>query len=241
MAEPRERALELPGLEGALFGEVAPELVERLPAWARRELADARPLKAPDVHRVGDLVLKYFAPPRGWARLRTAFPALRTARRHAELLPVPTPRPVAAVRAAGRGESLLVSAFVEGPLLGEAWARDPAARAALPGFLASMRRARVLHGDLHPANLVFDGQGFTLLDVDGVRHRRHRLARVEASWWALLRIHLGDDEGLRAAHRAYARLFDEDPAPGWARVEARTDVLLARRTRPVPPGGLGTA
>src|SRR5262249_59707647 len=105
------------GARGLSYGSLEPELAAAVPRWlAALEVPEGTELKAPDVHRVGDLVVKFFRRPSlfGWVRPPRA---VRSAARHFWCLPLRSPRPLLA---AGRGlgnPSLLVREHVDGELL----------------------------------------------------------------------------------------------------------------------------
>jgi predicted unusual protein kinase regulating ubiquinone biosynthesis (AarF/ABC1/UbiB family) len=127
-----------------------------------------------------------------------------------------------------------VREHVEGALLRDVWGRDPAAEEALAGFLAEMERRGVLHGDLHPQNLLWTGVEWVLLDVDGLRHALHGRKRVLTGQWARFLLHLPERERVRALHRRTGELLAASgarPVP-WEDVHARAEALRARRAAP---------
>ena len=187
-------------LRGWSYGEIRPELAAALQEWAAKgRVENGEELAQGSVFRSGEWVVKFFPPPSlfGWWREARS---RRAAERYHELLPIPSPRPLFASRRFANGSCMLVRHFVAGRLLSELWNRDAAACDALPAFLAQMQLRRVLHGDLHPRNLLWTGEHWILLDVDGVRHGLHNPARVKRAQWAQLLLHLGDEDGLRRAH-----------------------------------------
>jgi hypothetical protein len=221
------------GARGTAYGEIGPELAAALAGWIAGELPQGTALKAPDVFRCGELVVKFFPRRSRLIRWLRKTPALRSAERYFGLLPIPSPRPLLALEGVGRerDQSLLVSEYVAGPHLWEVWRDDGEARAALPGFLATMHRQRVLHGDLHPRNLLWSGGKWVLLDVDGVRHWFHVTARVIRGQWARLLLALRDEAGLELAYRSYLALLGsaQDPDQGWRAIRARAERM--HRTR----------
>jgi hypothetical protein len=220
------------GAAGRVYAPLAPELAARVPHWlATLAVPEGTVLKAPDVHRVGGLVVKFFtrASLLGWLRPPRA---VRSAERYFWCLPLRSPRPLVA---AGRGRrSVLVREHVAGELLnaawhGESWRRDGRAAEALAAFLAGMQRHGVVHGDLHPQNLLWTGAEWVLLDVDGLRHGLHDPARALLGQWARFVLHLGDEERVRALHRRVGELAGAAAAVPWERVRRHALALAARR------------
>lgn len=228
----RGRPWRASGAAGRVYATLAPELAERVPRWLDTlAVPEGTVLKAPDVHRVGGLVVKFFtrASLLGWLRPPRA---VRSAERYFWCLPLRSPRPLVA---AGRGRrSVLVREHVAGELLsaawrGESWRRDGRAGEALAAFLAGMQRHGVVHGDLHPQNLLWTGAEWVLLDVDGLRHGLHDPARVLAGQWARFVLYLGDEERVRALHRRASDLAGSAAAVPWERVRRQVETLAARR------------
>lgn len=227
------------GARGVRFAPLAPALERLFVGWVQAGHALPASVLEPGVFRAGELVAKFFPPPRGLRRLTSPDTALRAAELALAIAPVATPRPLLAVGAVGpaRTHSLLVSELVRGPTLADAWEREQRARAALPEFLAAMHARGVHHGDLHPGNLLWDGQRLVLIDVTAVRRGLHLfLARRLALYqWARLVLYLGDLERLRAAFERYAALRGwSDAEAGWRDVLARTRALMRRREH-LPP------
>ena len=226
------------GLRGRRYGQLAPELVRRLPAWLEaRGVPEGEPLPSPDVFRLGALVVKFFPQPNllGWLR---APRAVRSAERHFWCQPLPSPRPLLAAGRPFRRASVLVREHVEGVTLRARWDEPgglaPREEEALAVFLADMERHRVIHGDLHPRNLLWDGQRWLLLDVDGLRHGLHDPRRVLTDLWARLRLHLGDEARVRALfERACGELGGRSRVT-WSEVGTALETMRARRGG-VPP------
>lgn len=223
---------------GRCYAPLAPELAAAVPRWLT-ELAvpEGTALKAPDVHRLGGLVIKFFTQPSlfGWLR---APRAVRSAEGYFACLPLRSPRPLVALgRRFGR-TSVLVREHIEGVLLREVWSdaaqRDPRATDALAGFLAAMERQGIIHGDLHPRNLLWNGSEWVLLDVDGLRHGLHDPVRVLTGQWARFVLHLGDEERVRALHAHTLRELGPAARVSWERVRRRVETLTRQR-RGVPP------
>lgn len=226
------------GLSGRRYGAPTPEIERELAGWLQGlAVPGGTTLKAPDVHRLGPWVVKFFTQPNlfGWLR---APRAVRSAERHFWCLPLASPRPLIAAGRPLRRASVLVREHVDGRTLRELWdaPKGLAAReeAALASFLAGMERHRVIHGDLHPRNLLWNGEGWLLLDVDGLRHGLHDSARVLTGLWARLLVHLGDEPRVRALHARAARELPRAPAVEWATVtRAAERMRLSRRGVPV--------
>jgi hypothetical protein len=227
----RGRSWRAADVAGRAYASVQPALAERVPRWlATLAVPEGTALKAPDVFRVGELVVKFFTRPSlfGWLRPPRA---VRSAERYFWCLPLRSPRPLVA---AGRGgKSVLVREHVAGELLSTAWHgadwRDGRAAEALAAFLADMQRHGVVHGDLHPRNLLWTGAEWVLLDVDALRHGLHDPARVLAGQWARFVVHLGDEERVRALHRRAGELAGRSATVPWEEVRRRVEHLTARR------------
>ncbi len=234
------RQVRVAGARGVAFGELAPALVALLERWAATGAPTGlSSLKKERVLRGGGLVFKRYPRPSLLGRLARRPPAVRAAELGLRLLPLRSPRPLLALAGLGRArEGLLVSEFLHGRLLREAWPEDAAARRALPAFLAALHARRVLHGDLHPRNLVWSEGAWALLDVVAVRHGLHRVhtARLALGQWARLLLYLGDEHGLESAFREYTRLSGAlfRDASRWEHVVRETRRMLRARDRPPP-------
>jgi hypothetical protein len=228
------------GARGWAWIDVDEALGLDLARWIEeRNVAGAEVLKAGSVFRRGGLVVKFLPTPIGPFQLRRVPPAVRAARAHFTLQPLRSPRPLVALKAdtrAGRVD-LLVSEFVEGRPLDLVWAEDPRAREALPAVLAELRRRRIVHGDLHPGNLLWTGSSWVLLDLEAVRSGLHRIfapKRTALAQWARLLILTGDEEGLRRAHARWLELLGAGGEPRrWKRVLAAAQ--RQRATRAIGP------
>jgi hypothetical protein len=222
-------------LRGRAYGAVPAALAERAAAWLAGDVQGLEPLRPPCVFRSGPLVVKRFPHASLFDRVR-APRAVRAAELHFRCLPIPSPRPFLAA-SAGRGRpGLLLREFVDGKLLQTAWQADARAADALVPFLLRMHAHDILHGDLHPGNLIWTDGGWMLLDVEGVRHGLHSRARVVEGQWARLLAHLADEPGVRRAYDAYRRLAGAGsgraaPADAeWTRIRAEAE-RMAREFR----------
>jgi hypothetical protein len=229
--DPRGRLLAVGGLRARAYAALAPELLALLPRWYAELPREGVVLHERVVVRVGSLVVKRFPPPSvfGWWR---APRSTRSAARHFWCRPVPSPRPLVALWRDFRGPSVLVREFVAGALLAEAPAEGPS-EVALADFLVALARHDVLHGDLHPRNLLWDGTQWWLLDVDGVRHGLHSRTRVWRATWARLALYLGPE-------RARALFVSALPRCGprwqlaWDEVVRDCAAMNARRAYALP-------
>ncbi len=189
----RGTPFELGLLRGLRYAEAMPEVEAALPVWFEASaVPDAVVIKRQRVFRKNDLIFKFSGPGLGMKdALRPSY-AMRAARAHFRILPVRSPVPYLAVdeRRGGRLiNSLLVSEFIKGDFLTEAW-EDPASVVALPIFLADMHCAGIMHGDLHAANFIWNGSEWVLLELEGLRNPLQKLLRkkfVTLTWSAILR------------------------------------------------------
>jgi Phosphotransferase enzyme family len=224
------------GARGWAWIEVDAALERDVERWiAERDVPGAEVLKAGSVFRRGELVIKFLPTPIGPIQRRRVPPAVRAARQHFALQPLHTPRPLIALKAdtpSGRVD-LLVSEFVHGRPFDVVWAADPRAREALPAVLAALRRRRIVHGDLHPGNLLWTGSHWVLLDLEAVRGGLHRIfapRRAALSQWARLLILTGDEPGLREAHARWLEQLGVGGEPRrWKRVLAAAQRQRATR------------
>jgi len=221
------------GLSGRAFGPLPPEVEAALPRWFAGDLSGGVALKPPDVHRVGELVVKRFAAPTVFGLVR-APRAVRSARRHFWCLPTPSPRPLIALWRGPGSPSVLVREFVAGRLLADVPAGETEAERALAPFLRQLVSGRVLHGDLHPRNLLWTGERWLLLDVDGVRHGLHSRRRLLVDMWARLLLHLGDGSRVHALYRACMEPLGETARAPWTEVERAAARMRANRSHALP-------
>lgn len=231
------RAWEQGRLRGRLYAPLSRALSEAVPRWLAGGAArDGVALHPPHVFRVDGLVVKRFPAPTVFGWLRTPR-AARSAARHYWCLPLVSPRPLIAAWQGLAGPSLLVREFVPGGLLSELFGREARADAALPAFLAQLARQGVLHGDLHPRNLLWTGASWCVLDVDGVRHGLHVRGRGWEKQWARLALYLGDEERVSELfQRTQAELAAQGGGNAsahrrirWARVSARARAMQRQR------------
>jgi hypothetical protein len=227
-----------PNARGRVYAALAPELATSAPRWlAALAVPEGTALKPPDVYRVGAFVVKLFTQPSllGWVRPPRA---VRSAERYFWCLPLCSPRPLLAVGRPFEARSLLVREHVAGVLLRDAWnganwQTDSRPEDALAAFLAEMERNGVIHGDLHPRNLLWDGTRWMLLDVDGLRHRLHDPTRVLTGQWARFVLHLGDEQRVQALHRRTTERLGSRARVSWEAVRRRVE-RLERQRKGVP-------
>jgi hypothetical protein len=225
---PTERAFRRDGLTGLAWGEVPEELARAFPEWLARGAPEGEVRLSAAVFRAGGFAVKRFPAPSvfGWVREPRA---LRSARRHFACLPVASPRPLVALAESRRSPSLLVREFLEGRVLAELWGRDEASERALPGFLADLRRLAMQHGDLHPGNLLWTGERWVLLDVDGLRHGLHLRRRVLLGQWTCLAAKLTDEARVERLFRRTLELAPGLDDTRWTDVQ---HALALRRAAP---------
>jgi hypothetical protein len=127
-----------------------------------------------------------------------------------------------------------VTEFVAGPTLREAFQDDERARKALAPFLALLHRNGVFHGDLHPANMIWSGSEWVLIDLDALRHPLRRMfrRRLILEQWAQLAFRLGAVPELESSFREYSVLaeFPGDPSETWADVVRRAERIRSARS-----------
>lgn len=222
---------------GFRYGEIPAEIEAALPRWlATGDVEEGTAIKPGRVYRRGPWLLKFTGPSRALKDLFRRASAIRSADLHARLAPVRTPAPLLALERR-RGPflegSLLVTEFVEGPTMREAFRDDPRARAALAPFLALLHQNGVFHGDLHPGNTIWNGSEWVLIDLDALRHplRRMLRQRLILEQWAHLAFRLGATAELEAAFREYLVLskLGWGASGAWSGVLRRADRI--RRSR----------
>jgi hypothetical protein len=229
-------AYECGGARGFRYGEVPGAIASALPRWISAERVDGGvELKPGRVWRVGEHVVKLSKPSGAIDKWMRASSSVRAADLREALLPVRTPMPLLALeRRVGRKleSSWLVAEFVAGEHLHDAWKHDPAARATLPSFMALMHTHGVLHGDLNPRNLIWTGQQWVLLDLEGVRHRFQalRARRLFEDQWARIVAAVRDADAVREAFVEYSRVtaVSKDSQAAWKRVLRRARNISAR-------------
>jgi len=230
--EPKGRALRLGALSARAYAPLDSALRARLPGWYEDAAREGVVLRSGTVVRVGGLVVKRFPAPSvfGWVR---APRATRSAARHFWCLPVPSPRPLVALWSSHASTSVLVREYVAGQPLTALGTDERAAEAALAPFLASLARHTVLHGDLHPENILWDGSRWWLLDVDGVRHGLHSRRRVWLGMWARCALYLGVP---RARGHFDACMAQVGPRwqLAWDEVRVQEQAMRSRRAYDLP-------
>jgi hypothetical protein len=220
---------------GFRYDRLPPEIVAQSPEWLRlRTVPGGTPLRPRRAYRYGTWLVKLYG--RGHAlkdRLRWSA-AVRSADWTARLLPLRTPKPLLAAEVRRRGRltaAILITEFVDGPSLTELWrAPAPAAAEALSAFarfLAEMHRRRVHHGDVHPANFLWDGHEWVLIDLDGMRGRRTITRRIIERQWVRMLLVLGDEARLRSLFEVYleAARLGWNPAASWERIRRQASAI----------------
>jgi len=186
--------------------------------------------------RVGDLAVKLFPLRHRKLRRRLSFasPAVRFCELARTITAVAVPEPVLALdhrRFGRRLGSLACYRWIDGISLAQAWTDEPAAVRALPAFLAAMHRGRVLHGDFHVYQAIWNGEQWFLIDLEGMRHPLRTLAprRIAIAHWERLLI------GLELLHQAQPDevrpLFDDYLRQGGILMESDWQRILAKRAR----------
>jgi serine/threonine protein kinase len=223
---------------GFRYGEVPAEIEAALPRWlATSSVEDGTAIKPGRVYRRGPWVVKLGGASRDLKDLLRPASSIRSADLHARLLPVRTPAPLVALELR-RGPflegSVLVSEFMEGPTLREAFPHDDRARDALAPFLALLHRNGVFHGDLHPANMIWNGSEWVLIDLDSLRHPLRRLfrGRLILEQWAQLAFRLGAGPELQSSFESYLVLsgIRWDPRRSWGEVIRRSERIRSSRS-----------
>ena len=224
---------------GFRYGAIPADVERALPRWVdERRVADGATIKDGAVYRTGAWLVKFEgASPSVKDALRPAS-SIRIADLHARLQPVRTPAPLVALemrRGAFLDGSLLVTEFIEGATLFEAFGRDERAVRALAPFLATLHRRGVFHGDLHPWNLIWSGTEWVLIDLASLRHPLRTLRRKHLilDQFAEFAYRLGDDERVRGCFEQYlaAARLDWDPRGAWDEIVRRAEILRARLAR----------
>jgi len=207
------------GHRGFRYRELSPELLGLLPQWLRDLRVDGgQDLKRGQVFRWKDLVVKF-----GGARMRIRDrfrhgSALRAAEWYGRLKPIAMAQPYLAMESrslAGLHSQILVSEFIDGSFLHEIFREDTHAVEEYARFVAELHGRGFFHGDLHSLNLLWDGERWVLIDVEGFRGGLHRLrpARLVAQHWGLISSNLmgyaAATEGeLRSIFEAYMDYSD---------------------------------
>ncbi len=218
---PSEKPLRHGDATGVQWRELPSEILPAIAKWEESgTLSGDRVLKPDRVVQCGDAVLKLFPRRPSLLSPLRIDPALREARLAFSIDPIRAPLPWATLRA--DHTSLLVSEFVKGRDLNEAWSNSETAREALPIFLADMHRAGVLHGDPHFRNMLWTGEEWVLLDLASLRRGAHRLLRrsLMTRQWARLiydvtYFHADATEELSRLYAVYRDRADGGWVPAW--------------------------
>ncbi|MFT4709884.1 MAG: hypothetical protein ACI8Q9_001010 [Planctomycetota bacterium] len=227
-----------------------PAVAAALPRLLAEQLGpDDVVLKPRFVYRVAgdtngqDLAIKLYPRRGGLGAKARPSQAKRAVEAYLKLFPIASPKPVFWDRLDHADfESVLACEFAEGPDLRHAWkSQDAPALSAVPGILAELFTARILHGDLHGRNLIWSKGAWLVIDLDGIRSGIHGLRRRtiwERTWARLLFDLEGSpkaralfDEFLRSAQLAWS------PDETWTRIHGLYDEVCAKRAkRGVYPG-----
>lgn len=223
---------------GFRYGEIPAEIEDALPRWlATSHVEEGTAIKPGRVYRCGTWIVKFTGRSRAFKDMIRRASSIRSADLHARLDPVRTPAPLVALELR-RGPflegSLLVAEFVEGPSMREAFLHDERARSALAPFLALLHRNGVFHGDLHPANTIWNGSEWVLIDLDALRHPLRRMFRrhLILEQWAQLAFRLGPSPSLESSFGNYLVLADLgwDPRRTWGEVLRRAERIRTARS-----------
>jgi tRNA A-37 threonylcarbamoyl transferase component Bud32 len=150
---------------------------------------------------------------------------------------VRTPRPLFALqdRVIGWSAAWLAMEYVDGAHVHEVLRSDEAALAALPSFMATMHRRGVLHGDLNVWNLLWNGNEWVVIDLDGIRGPLHRVRRraIADQQWERLAGTLRDVEFTRPLYLRYLETMGEssEMSSRWTRIEERARARSAHYDR----------
>lgn len=200
-------------------------------------------MKAGSVFRIAgdapgkDLVVKLYPRRKGLgAKLRPS-PARLAVDAYLKLFPIASPRPIFWDLVDGaQFESVLVCEFAEGPSLRDAWQiQNEPALEAVPGFLAQLFAAGVLHGDLHGRNLIWSQGAWLVIDLDGIRSGIHGLRRrtIWERTWARLLFDLKGSPKARGLFDAFLQsaglAWPADET--WQRILRLYDEVCAKRAK----------
>ena len=232
-ATPTREPFAVGAMRGFRYATLDADLLRRLPSWIESgRVPEGEEVRAGRLYRFERAMLKFYVP---GIRLRDRFrpaTALRVADLHERLKPVLTPQPILALEGpiARRGRSsLLIYEYVDGAHLTDLWTEDAAAVQAIPGFVATMHRQRIYHGDFHLHNMLWDGASWILIDVEGIRHPLRTLLprRLAIGDWSRVTYALayhcgaGEDEVGRLFAEYAARLPLPRSEAGWELVRRR--------------------
>jgi hypothetical protein len=211
-----------------LYAPLTDELEEVL-RWAQADAAGGgMELKARVAWRLGSVFVKRFAADRGLRAWDRRSAAVRTARRHARMAPEIAPEPLLATERDAHGVSWFAAHFIDGPWVMDAWSTDPLARERLADFMALMHARGAYHGDLHAANLIWDGRRWWLVDLDGLRGGLQRLIApsIVRDQWVRLHAGFGLDAAFEQVYARYCELTGRarGAAASWRKIDALAHV-----------------
>lgn len=192
-----------------------------------------------DVWLVDNAVVKLQGAPSGLLRSWRRSRLRRAAAGHYSLLPLVSPRPLALIERRSPGRRLLGAALAMERLVGvelrTAWA-DESARDALAPVMVQLIADGAIHGDIHPGNLLWDGQRWAVIDLDSLRHPLHGLLR-RRTWlrtWGSLLAKVPDEAGMAVVHAAACAMTGHgDGTARWRQIVERAEA--ERRRRGWPP------
>ena len=241
----RRRSFTVAGARGYRWGELPPDLERELPEWIRTSrVADGVEIKPERVYRWRDCVVKFTPARRGVRHALRSSAAIRSARLAEKLRGIRTPRPWVALDVPSEGggrRGLLVTEFIEGRFIEEIWRGDPLAMERFVDLMVRMHRRRVFHGDFHFHNVIWNGEDWFLIDLEGIRQplRTLKPRRLIEDHWARIHFCLALPDELRAHFERYLELagLDWDPTEAWESVSARSRGFLESwGAPPVQPG-----
>lgn len=231
---------------GFQYDDLPDDLLQEVPGWLRQGVVvDGTEIRPGRAYRRRDWLVKIYGCGHALKDRFRRSAAIRSADWHGRLLPLRTPQPLLAIELRRYGRitaALLVTEFIDGPSLTELWCRPGAADGdAIPAFarfLAEMHRCRVNHGDVHPANFLWDGkeEEWVLIDLDAMRPRKTITRRLIERQWVRMLLILEGEERLRLLFESYlqAAALDWPREAAWQRVHEQFITIRAERARRKP-------
>ena len=228
---------------GFQYDDLPDDLLREVPGWLRQGVvADGQAIRPGRAYRRRDWLVKIYGPGHPLKDRFRRSAAIRSADWHGRLVPLRTPHPLLAIEVRRHGlitRALLVTEFIAGPSLTELWHRRDAATGdaiqAFARFLAEIHHGRVNHGDVHPANFLWDEKGkeWVLIDLDAMRPRKRITRRIIERQWVRMLLILGSEERLRALFESYlqAAAHNWPREAAWQRVHQQCSAIRAERAR----------